>query len=582
MKSSIRGSDLPRFSRDFFGAGEDFSCIGQGPVGGKAAGLLQARELVSSRLTGRFLPFQVSIPRMAVVCTDVFEAFLERNGLRALVESETSDVRIAHAFQQAALPAEVVGDLRGLVERVKSPLAVRSSSLLEDALHTPFAGVYETKMIPNSALDVDLRFRKLSEALKFVWATTFFRHARDYLRATGRPAQEERMGVIVQEVVGHRYGPRYYPELSGVARSVNYYPVGSARAEDGVLSLALGLGKTIVDGGRCWSVSPARPAAAPPFASAADRVTQTQSEFWAVHMGPPPEHDPIRETEFMVLANVADAEADGALALVASTYDAQTDRLLPGLGRAGPRVIDFAPLLVYEELPLMELVRGLIAAGEEALGGPVEIEFAATLPGRRGDPARLGFLQVRAMAVADQEVEVAPEELCAPEVLLCSTAAMGNGRDESLRDVIYVLPERFEARNTPQLALEIESLNRELGEAGRPYLLIGIGRWGSSDPWLGIPVEWSQISGARVIVEVALPALAAEPSQGSHFFHNMISFGVSYLSVPLGARPGVDWDWLNRQEVVRETAGVRHVRLARPLLVKVDGRCGRAVVRRGE
>ncbi|MGE5232614.1 MAG: PEP/pyruvate-binding domain-containing protein, partial [Acidobacteriota bacterium] len=389
----------------------------------------------------------------------------------------------------------------------------------------------------------------------------------------------ERMAVIVQEVVGRRHGERFYPDISGVARSYNFYPLAGARPEEGVVSLAAGLGKTIVDGGLCWSFAPTRPRAVPPFGSVGDLLKNTQTRLWAVNVGTPPPYDPMAEAEYLLEIDLAVAEQDGTLRYAASTFDPGSQRLWPGLGRAGPRVLDFAPLLVHGELPLVGFLPALLRRCEAALAAPIEVEFALALP--PGGAPRFGFLQVRPLLVSAESVELGDAELASPDAVVASRTALGNGRRE-LADVVYVEAEAFEGRLTPEIALEIERLNRDLVAAGRPYLLIGFGRWGSSEPWLGIPVRWDQIAGARAIVEATLPQMSPEPSQGSHFFHNLSSFAVLYLSVPPEARPGIDWAWLARQPEVARTAHVRHVRCASPLWIEVDGRTRRGLVRRAE
>jgi hypothetical protein len=573
--------ELPRFDREFFASGAPLMRIGDGAIGGKAHGLAVAREFLEGAFGGGDADIEVTLPQVAVIATDVFEAFLDRNGLREVALSDLPDERIAHAFQKAALPPEVTGDLRALIDEVHTPLAVRSSSLLEDALFRPFAGVYETKMTPNNQPDPSERFRRLVEAIKLVWSSTFFKAPKTYVRTTDKTIADERMAVIIQEVVGRRYGDRYYPTLSGVCRSYNYYPTARARPEEGVVNLALGLGKTIVDGGVTWSYAPPRPHVPPPFASVRDQLKFTQTKYWAVNMGKPPAFDPIVETEYLVEAGLPEADYDGTLELVASTYDAESDRLSPGVGIDGPRVINFAPLLELHEYRLNEVVRKLLAVSEEAVGAPVEIEFAVTFP-RAGDPppARLGFLQVRPMVVSDAQVEIAEEDLAGPDVLAASTRALGNGVDDRIADVVFVRPDAFEARHTPAIAGQLERLNAALLAEGRPYLLVGFGRWGSSDPWLGIPVQWGQICGARAIIEATLPEMIVELSQGSHFFHNLSSFEVSYFVISHHDRPGIDWAWLQRQPVAAETELVRHVRLDRPLAVRVDGRTSRGVIRK--
>jgi hypothetical protein len=366
--------------------------------------------------------------------------------------------------------------------------------------------------------------------------------------------------------------------MSGVARSYSFYRSGRTRPEDGVVNLAFGLGRTIVDGGLTWSYSPAQPQATPPYASVRDLLRQTQVEFWAVNMGGAPAYDPAAEAEYLVRLPVADAEEDGTLRLLASTYDARSDRLSMGVGVRGPRALTFAPLLVLEEYPLNGVLRVLLQRCHEWLGAPVEIEFAVTFPDDADAPADFGFLQVRPMAVSDAVVELDLETVPPDALLLASERVMGNGIIGGVRDVVYVKPDAFEAQHTPAIAEQVARINRELVEQGRAYLLIGFGRWGSSDPWLGIPVGWSQIGGAKAIVEATLPSMIVDLSQGSHFFHNISSFNVSYFSVPFHGDHRIDWETLSRQPAIGETAFVRHVRLEHPLRIAVDGRHGHGAI----
>lgn len=568
---------LPPFRRVFLGAAERLTRIGEGELGGKAEGLRFMHEALARRLPGgRLAEFLVEVPTLTVLPTGVFDRFMAQNRLEAVVRDEPADDRLALAFQRADLPADLLGDLRALVEQVRTPLAVRSSSRLEDALRHPFAGVYVTKMIPNNQPDADTRFRRLAEAIKLVYASTFFRRARLYRERTGHADAAERMAVIIQEVVGRRHVGRFYPDISGVARSYNFYRYGRARPEDGVAVLALGLGKTIVDGGLAWSYSPRHPRAMPPVASARDLLRWTQTRFWAVNMGRPPAYDPLTETEYLVTGTLEDAAFDDTLRLVASTYDPASDRLVPGTGRDGPRAVTFAPLLDLEIFHLNEAVRDLLALAEAALGGPVEIEFAATLDERAAVPARLGFLQVRPLATPGDAAGLAGAEAAGERVLVASDRTLGHGREAGVRDIVYVKPEAFEARHTPAIAREIEALNRSLVQAGRPYVLIGFGRWGSADPWLGIPVTWNDVCGARALVEVQTARLPVEPSQGSHFFHNLASFEVVYFAVSSAGT--VDWAWLAAQPAAAEGRFTRHVTLDRPLMIAVDGRTGRGVM----
>jgi len=583
-RTGFERRDVPLFDRGFFRSPEPITRIGEGELGGKARGLVLIRDLLASELdASRFPALEVYVPKMVVITTDVFDALLDRNDLRNLALSDLPDDNLTQAFLDAEFPTEILGDLRALVEEVHTPLAVRSSSLLEDALFRPFAGVYETKMVPNNQPDADTRFRRLIEAIKFVYASTYFRTAKSYIRATDRTSADEKMAVIIQEVVGTRFDERFYPHVSGVGRSYNFFPPQDSDPKDGVVNLALGLGKTIVDGGTSWIYSPTRPKAPPPFGSTREILRLTQLDFWAVNMGKPPAYDPTAETEYLVKADLAAADYDNTLAGVASTYDAGRDRLVPGTGAEGPRAVNFAPLLTQADVPLNDVIRELLSLGERALGEAVEIEFAMTLPKRGTAGARFGFLQLRPMLVSGEEVELRDDELERPDLLLASDRVMGNGLLETIHDVVYVKPDTFESRFTRKIAAELELLNRPLLAEDRPYLLVGFGRWGSSDPWLGIPVNWGQIAGARVIVESTLSGMDVEPSQGAHFFHNIISFQVCYLCVrheagATGVQRGIDWDWLDRQPAVAESDLVRHIRLDTPLRVKVDGRTGRGAV----
>jgi hypothetical protein len=570
--------EVPAFDRSFFGSGAVVSRIGEGGIGGKAAGLLHMRDALRSALPdGQVAGINVSIPRFVVIATDVFDALLARNDLRQACTGEFANDRIALAFQRAALPAEVVGDLRALVDEVHAPLAVRSSSLLEDALGRPFAGIYETKMIPNNAPAADMRFHRLLEAIKFVYASTYFRDARSYRRAGGIADDSEKMAVVVQEVVGERHGDRFYPHVSAVCRSYSFYPTGRARPEHGVASLALGLGKTIVDGGACWSYSPRYPRTPPPFGSVRRMLQETQTRFWAIAMGGAPKYEPTAETEYLLDCDLNDADYDDVLRWVASTYDAAADRLRPGTGSEGPRVVDFAPLLQLKELLLNDALKSLLGIAQSALASDVEVELAAVLPVRAGVAPRIGLLQARGMVAPEEVIDITEAWRHETGRLLSSERALGNGVAENVRDIVYLVPEAFDARHTRRIAAELERWNRMLIDAQRPYLLIGFGRWGSADPWLGVPVTWGQVSGARAIVEAPIAGLHVEPSQGSHFFQNLSSLGVFYFTVS-DRDAGVAWDWLRAQPAAAETELLRHVQVAAPLRMRVDGRSSRGVI----
>jgi len=579
--SPHRGLLVP-FDRDFFSSDHKFTYIGRGELGGKAHGLAEMKGIIESEIGGKYAPeLKVYIPTLTVITTEFFDLFMKENDLYSIAYSDKRDDLIAHAFQRAHLPVRLVGDLRALVHQVHTPLAVRSSSMLEDAMFEPFASVYGTKMIPNNQPGVDGRFSKLVEAVKYVYASTFFAAARNYMKATHHTTRDEKMAVIIQEVVGNRFGERFYPNISGVVRSYNFYPTGNASPEDGVADLALGLGRTIVDEGVAWSYSPAYPKAGAPFNSINDMMKNTQTGFWAVNMKGPAVYDPLNETEYMKKYDLTDGEYDGTLKNIASTLDPQDGRVVMGTGVRGPRIIDFSPVLKAGVIPLNDLLRTLLKVCEDSLGVMVEIEFAVRMDIRRGAPAEFGFLQIRPMVVSESRVELDKDEMSGEKVLLSSERVLGNGTLDTITDIVFVDPEKFDVRETEKIAEEIDALNRSLVKAGREYILVGFGRWGSSDPSGGVPVKFDQISGAKVIVEASLPGLSFPLSQGSHFFHNVTSFRIFYFSLEYGEESGIDWEWLRNNKIIAETEHLKHVEASSPLRVKVDGRKSRGVVLHG-
>ena len=572
--------NLSRFDRHFFDGKDRFTYIGSGELGGKAHGLVHMKGILESSLNERFIPdINIDIPTLTVITTDFFDQFMKQNDLYEIAYSGERDDLIALAFQHADLPVQLVGDLRALVQQVHAPLAIRSSSMLEDAMFEPFASVYATKMVPNNQPDADSRFRTLVEAVKFVYASTFFKSAGDYMKVTHHSTRDEKMAVIIQEVVGNRFGERFYPQISGVMRSYNFYPTGHAAPEDGVVDLALGLGRIIVDEGVGWSYSPAYPRANPPYKSIGELLKESQLKFWAVNMGKPPVYDPIRETEYMLEYGIEDSEYDGTLKHIASTYDPRDDRITAGTGIKGPRIIDFAPILKGSSLPLNDLLAALLGICEDSVGSMVEIEFAVELGRESCAPARFGFLQVRPMVVSQAEVLVAEDEMSGEGVLLASEIVLGNGVLDTIRDVVFIAPERFDTKITNDIVKELDGVNSLLVNAKRPYLLIGFGRWGTTDPLAGIPVDFAQISGAKAIVELSLPGSGSTLSQGSHFFHNITSFKIFYFSVHHWEEFEIDWEWLRGQPLVSEGRYVSHVELPSPLTIRVDGRSGRGIIR---
>jgi CheY-like chemotaxis protein len=551
-----------------------FHRIGAGSLGGKARGLAFVRRLLSSQAMRRRFPgIEIAIPTTAVIGTDVFDHFLDSNHLRRFAIDCLDDAEIAERFARAAFPEETQRDVETFLEKVRAPLAVRSSSLLEDSQHHPFTGVYDTLMLPNNAPALEERCEQVILAVKRIYASTFTQNAKVYLKATSYRLEEEKMAVMLQRVVGAVHGPRFYPDLSGVARSYNFYPASPAKAEDGVVAVALGLGRAVVEGGDCLRFCPRYPQNIPQLATVPDMLRSTQRTFWALPMSPGTGE--MREEPFGLEA----AEADGTLAAVASTYSRDNDAVYDGISRPGPRIVTFAPLLKHGLFPLAGILDVLMEQGQEGMGTTVEIEFAVNLSPPRGKAKEFCVLQMRPLALS-HETEAIELGETGPESVLCrSRRVLGNGRIEGIRDLVVVDFQRFERAKSRDAAAEVARLNGRLLASRTPYLLIGVGRWGSRDPWLGIPVTWDQVSGARVIVETGLRDVKVTPSQGSHFFQNLTSFNVGYFTVDADDKEGfLDWSWLDAQPDQSCEAHVRHLRLDEPVTVKMNGRKGEGVI----
>jgi len=569
-----------RFDRNFFQSSRQYCSLGNGEFGAKANGLLFIKKFLDEKINHKDFPsIEIAIPKMVILSTEIFDLFIQRNNLFSKAIEEESDENIVQLFLNADFPAEFLGDLRGLIENVHVPLAIRSSSKLEDAKYEPFAGIYATKMISNNQPDNDTRFHKLIEAIKFIYASLFFKESKDYFEVSSHKIEKEKMAVIIQEVVGQKFNERFYPNISGVARSYNFYPIGRAKPEDGIVSLALGLGKTIVDGGIVWNYCPLYPNFTSPFADPKDLIRNSQNKFWAINLSHFIEYNPIKETEYMIQADLKDADYDDTLKFIASTYDASLDKIIMGTGNDGPRIINFSPLLSMNEFKFNDLMKKIIKVADEAYNNPVEIEFAASID-QRERKMKFGFLQVRPMVVSYEEVNIKDDEQYQEEVLVASKKVMGNGKIDYIKDIVFVKPEKFDKKDTKQIASQIAAINKKFVQDKKSYLLIGFGRWGSSDPWLGIPVEWGQISAAKVIVESTLFGINVELSQGSHFFHNLSSFGVSYFSINFDGEFQIDWQWLNNQKVIEETEFVKHIQTEKPLTILIDGKTSRGVIKK--
>ena len=566
------------FDRMKFDAYSHFARIGDGSLGGKGRGLAFLDNIIKMHPEFNSLEgAKVQIPRTVVLCTDVFDQFMEQNNLYQIALSDASDDDILRHFLRAQLPDSLIADFFTFFEAVKSPIAIRSSSLLEDAHYQPFAGIYSTYMIPYLD-DKYAMLEMLACAIKGVYASVYYRDSKAYMTATSNVIDQEKMAVILQEVVGKQYDGRYYPNISGVLRSLNYYPIGDERAEDGIASLALGLGKYIVDGGQTLRVSPYHPHQVLQTSELETALRETQTRFYALdtrHVG----NDFKVDDGFNILnLKVKEAERDNSLNFIASTYDPYDQVIRDGLYEGGRKVISFAGVLQQNVFPLPELLQMSMRYGAEAMRRPVEIEFACNLNADR--TGSLYLLQIRPIVdqkqMLDEDLAAIPDTDC----LLRSHNSLGHGVTEDVTDVVYVkTDDRFSAADNPTIAREIEKLNKEYLDRGTNYVLVGPGRWGSSDSWLGIPVKWPHISAARVIVEVALKNYRVDPSQGTHFFQNLTSFGVGYFTIDENRNDGCFHKAvLDAMPAVEETEHVRVVRFEKGLRIMMDGKKGEGVV----
>ena len=559
------------FKRDRFDAYSHFARIGDGSLGGKGRGLAFLDNIIKTHPEfNEFEGVKVSIPKTVVLCTDVFDQFMDNNNLYQLALSDAPDEEILQAFIKAQLPDQFIDDFKTFFEAIRHPIAIRSSSLLEDSHYQPFAGIYSTYMIPYLE-DKDEMLRMLAAAIKSVYASVYFKDSKAYMTATRNVIDQEKMAVILQEVVGKQYGDHFYPNFSGVLRSINYYPLGYEKSEEGIASLALGLGKYIVDGGQTLRVSPYHPTQVLQTSDMEIALRQTQTQFYALDMKRVGVDFKVDDGFNILKLKVKDAENDGALNFIASTYDANDRVIRDGLYDGGRKIISFNGVLRHGVFPLPELLKLSMHHGADSMRRPVEIEFACTLNDDR--TGEFYLLQIRPIVdskqVLDQDIMAIPDDEC----LLRSHNSLGHGVSDDIVDVVYVkTDENFTASDNPVVAMEVERINKKFLADGKNYVLVGPGRWGSSDSWLGVPVKWPHISAAKLIVETTLKNYSVDPSQGTHFFQNLTSFGVGYFTIDENKGMGFfRKEILDAMPAVEETPHVRHVRFSKPLHIMMDG-----------
>ena len=565
---------IAEFYRERFDEYFTFSRIGDGSIGGKARGLAFLDSLIKrNRLYDKYDGLVITIPRTVVLCTDVFDEFMEDNNLYKVALSELADQEILERFIEARLPFRIHEDLYTFISVVKNPIAIRSSSLLEDSHYQPFAGIYSTYMIPSVPDDERLMIENLSNAIKSVYASAFYRESKAYMAATANVIDEEKMGIVLQEVCGNNYENRFYPVISGVARSINFYPIEPEKSEHGIANIAFGLGKYIVDGGLTLRFSPKYPKKVLQTSTPEMALKETQKKFYALDTEPKSFKPSVDDSINLHKLRVSKAEKDGSLKFVASTYDFDNNMVKDGVIYEGKRLITFSHLLKHNTFPLAEILANVLDIGQREMGKPVEIEFAVELNRPKGEPKIFNLLQIRPIVNNNQTIEKNLEKVPREDAIIYSNSALGNGVINSIRDFVFVKPESFNPAKNPDVANRIGELNEKFMDEKKNYILVGPGRWGSADPWLGIPVRWPQISMARVIVESGLEDYRIDPSQGTHFFQNLTSFRVGYLTINQHRQDGVyDTNYLNKFEPLYEDEQIKHIRFDKPVRVEIDGK----------
>ena len=566
------------YQKDRFDEYSNFARIGDGSLGGKGRGLAFIGAMVKRYPKLESDNFAVNIPKTVVICTDIFDEFMETNELYPVALGDADDETILRYFLRASLPSRLIEDLMAFFDVVKSPIAVRSSSLLEDSHYQPFAGIYSTYMVPKIEEKYDM-LRTVSDAIKAVYASVFYKDSKAYMTATSNLIDQEKMAIVLQEVVGSRYNDHFYPTMSGVARSLNFYPIGNEKAEDGIANIALGLGKYIVDGGQTLRFSPRHPHSILQMSTMDFALRETQTRFYALDLKNMAETFSVDDAFNLVKLGLKDADAEGSLKYIVSTYDPYDQIIRDGYYPGGRKILSFVNILQHDVFPLADTLDQILRIGQQEMGRPVEIEFAVNMAPSDHTRATFYLLQIRPIVdnkeIMDEDLSLVKNE----ETILSSTSVLGHGIVGDVQDIIYVKTGAFNSSNNQLIAYEIEKMNRSFTDQEKGYVLVGPGRWGSSDSWLGIPVKWPHISNARVIVECGLENYRVDPSQGTHFFQNLTSFGVGYFTVnPFKGDGWFDEAFLNAQPAVEETEYLRHVHFDAPITIKMDGKKSLGVV----
>ena len=573
-------SVIATFDKQKFNEYLIFSRIGEGSIGGKARGLAFINSVIEKhKIYNRYPGLVITIPRTVVLGTGIFDEFMEKNKLYKIALSDKSDEEILNQFIRAELPGWILGDLLALIDVLERPLAIRSSSKLEDSLYQPFAGIYSTYMVPVVRNDKKRMVQMISDAIKCVYASVYFRNSKAYMNATSNLIDEEKMGIVLQEVCGQEYDGRYYPTLSGVARSLNYYPIEPEKPGDGIVSLAYGLGKYIMEGGTGLRFSPKYPRKILQLSSNEMMLKNTQKVFYALDLSPSSFVPSVDDGINLLKLKINEAAGDASFRYAVSTYDMHSNMIRDGQYQDGRPIITFSSILNHDTFPLAEILSTLLQIGQKEMNNPIEIEFAASLDVPKDQVQVFNFLQIRPIVLNDQGIKIDVENVNLSETIIYSVAALGNGVFKGIKDFVYVKTDNFNPARSVNIAASIEKINQAFVSRQEGYVLVGPGRWGSTDPWLGIPVKWAQLSAARIIVEAGIDNYRIDPSQGTHFFQNVTSFGVGYFTINHYIKDGYyDMEYLSAQKSVYEDEYIRHIHFESPMTIMVDGRTNKGVI----
>lgn len=588
--NKYRSGEILDFDSTKLGIENVFLKIGSGSLGGKARGIAFLNHIVKqNNLKDKYENINILIPLTFVICSDVFEDFVEENGLYDFAMNTTDEAAIAKKFLQAELPEKIKKDLYKLIEKINKPLAVRSSSILEDSQTLPFAGIYNTYVIPNNDDDIEVRFKQLYDSIRLVYSSVFYNSPKQYAKNADLRIEEEKMAVIIQELVGRQHDRYFYPQISGVAQSYNFYPYSNMKPKDGTVSLALGFGKTIAEGGKVYRYCPAYPKKPPPYSGPKEFLEKLQNTFYAIDMVDSQDvrknnaninRATINEESCYVRLPLSEVVKSSSFKYVASTYSAENDRIIDNINLPGPKIITFASVVKHNRIKMNDIIKEILSLGRQAFGCDVEIEFTVDFPKDESEPKKFYFLQVRPMVVGRESIQTKIEKSDLENAYAVSSHIIGNCVYEDIHDIIYVKPDKFDIKKTMDIAAEISEMNKILYQEERKCILIGFGRLGTFDRWLGIPLTWSQMSQARIVMEHESETLQAEPSLGSHFYHNLTSLNMGYFHIGKRRQEDdfVDWEKLDKEKVFKESEYVKLVRSDQPFIVKIDGNSSTGVI----